>query len=48
VIHVSRERIRYEARLATGELYDAFSLVKSSDGRSTLIEQIPPVEEIRR
>jgi hypothetical protein len=48
VIHVSRERIRYEARLATGELYDAFTLEKDADGKSTLIEQVPAVEEIRR
>jgi 3',5'-cyclic AMP phosphodiesterase CpdA len=48
VIRVSSERIRYEARRATGELYDAFSLVKNESGRSSLIEQIPPVDEIRR
>jgi hypothetical protein len=48
VIRVSRERIRYEARQATGELYDAFTLEKNAGGKSVLTEQVPPVEEIRR
>ena len=48
VIHVAPEQIRYEARLATGELYDAFSLEKNDDGQSKLIEQIPDTDEIRR
>ncbi|MAT68501.1 MAG: metallophosphoesterase [Planctomycetaceae bacterium] len=47
IIHVSSERISYEARLATGELYDGFTLLKSADGQSELIEQIPPTPEIR-
>jgi 3',5'-cyclic AMP phosphodiesterase CpdA len=47
VIHVSRERIRYEARLATGQLYDAFALEKGNNGKSVLIEQIPRMDEIR-
>ena len=48
VIHVSEESIQYEARLATGELYDAFTLKKNADGKSELIEQIPATEEIRK
>jgi 3',5'-cyclic AMP phosphodiesterase CpdA len=48
VIHVAPERIRYEARLATGELYDAFAIEKGADGKSVLNEQIPPTPEIRR
>jgi hypothetical protein len=48
VIHVAPERIRYEARLATGTLYDAFSLEKDKNGQSNLIEQIPDTDEIRR
>ena len=48
VIHVSPEQIRYEARLATGELYDAFTLDKDENGQSKLIEQIPDTDEIRR
>jgi len=47
VVHVSPERIRYEARLATGALYDAFTLEKSDRGESVLTEQIPAVKEIR-
>ena len=48
VIHVSPESIRYEARLATGQLYDAFTLKKDEDGKSELIEQIPDVEQINQ
>ena len=46
VIHVSPDEVRYEARLASGELYDAFKLVKNDEGRSVLIEAVPPVETI--
>jgi hypothetical protein len=48
VIHVAPEQVRYEARLATGELYDAFTLTKGADGRSVMTEQIPDAPEIRR
>lgn len=47
VIRVAPDKIEYEARLASGELYDAFSLKKDDAGRSELIEQIPPTPEIR-
>lgn len=47
IIRVSQDRIRYEARTATGELYDAFSLVKDEQGRSQLTEEIPDVPESR-
>jgi hypothetical protein len=46
VIHVSPAQIRYEARLATGELYDAFTLAKGEDGKSVMTEQIPAMNEI--
>jgi 3',5'-cyclic AMP phosphodiesterase CpdA len=46
VIHVSPAQIRYEARLATGELYDAFTLAKGEDGKSVMTEQIPAIDEI--
>jgi hypothetical protein len=46
VIRVSPEQIRYEARLATGALYDAFTLDKGADGKSVLTEQIPALDEI--
>lgn len=47
VIHVSQEQIRYEARLATGELYDAFDLEKTPDGVTTLTEVTPEIAEVR-
>lgn len=46
VIHIAPERIRYEARLATGELYDAFALTKGEDGKSVMTEQIPDLPQI--
>ena len=48
VIRVSPQQIRYEARLATGELYDTFTLEKATDGKTTMIEQDPPSAEIRK
>jgi hypothetical protein len=47
IIRVSPEQIRYEARLATGEPYDGFTLVKDREGKTTLTEQIPNRAEIR-
>ena len=48
VIRVSPKQIRYEARLATGDLYDRFTLEKDADGKTTITEEIPAVPEIRR
>ena len=48
VIHVAPERIKYEARTAHGELYDAFTIDKGADGTSVLTEQIPDTPEIRQ
>lgn len=47
IIHVAPEKIDYEARLASGELYDAFTLKKDDAGRSELTERVPPTPEIR-
>ncbi len=47
VIHVEQHQLRYEARLATGKLYDAFLLKKNASGRSVLTELYPPSDEIR-
>jgi len=47
VIRVAPERVQYEARLATGELYDAFTLEKEGGGRTVLTEQVPPTPAIR-
>lgn len=40
LVHVEEDRIRYEARTATGRLYDAFELVKDEDGRNRLVERV--------
>jgi hypothetical protein len=45
IIHVDGDRMRYEARTATGELYDAFTLVKRPSGKNELIEQAPETPE---
>jgi 3',5'-cyclic AMP phosphodiesterase CpdA len=47
VIRVEPDQIHYEAKLATGEPYDAFTLAKGRDGKSTLTEQIPDTPPIR-
>jgi 3',5'-cyclic AMP phosphodiesterase CpdA len=41
IIHVDGDTIRYEARTARGDLYDAFKLVKHADGKNELIEEVP-------
>jgi len=41
IIHVDGNTIRYEARTAKGDLYDAFRLVKGPDGKNELIEEVP-------
>lgn len=46
IIHVDGDRMRYEARTATGELYDAFTLVKRPSGKNELIEQAPETPEM--
>ena len=46
IIHVDGNRLEYEARLATGELYDAFTLHKDADGNNTLTEMRPDRAEI--
>jgi hypothetical protein len=42
VVTVDGDRLRYEARTATGELHDAFELVKQPGRINQLIEQLPP------
>lgn len=46
VISIDHDELRYEARTATGRLYDAFRLVKRLDEPNQLIEMLPA--EIRR
>jgi hypothetical protein len=47
VIRVEPNQIKYEARLATGELYDAFTIAKDDAGKTTITEQVPDREELR-
>jgi 3',5'-cyclic AMP phosphodiesterase CpdA len=48
VISVSPQELQYQARTATGELYDAFTLRKQPDAVNQLIEQIPDSPERTR
>ncbi|MEE4640005.1 MAG: fibronectin type III domain-containing protein [Wenzhouxiangella sp.] len=41
-IEVEAERIRFESRTVTGNLYDAFDLVRRDDGSKALEERLPP------
>ncbi len=45
IIHIDGDRLRYEARTATGDLYDAFTLAKRPSGKNDLIEQAPETKE---
>jgi len=45
IIHVEDDRLRFEARTVTGELYDAFDLTRAEDGRNRLVERMPDVED---
>jgi 3',5'-cyclic AMP phosphodiesterase CpdA len=49
IITVDGDVLRYEARTATGQPYDAFELHKQPGGRpNQLVDRIPDVPEIRR
>ena len=48
IIHVGRDELRYEARVANGQLYDAFVLQKQQGKANKLINQIPHTPESRR
>jgi len=45
VITVEADQLKYEARTATGRLYDAFTLTKQADGPNRLIDNIPDTSE---
>jgi hypothetical protein len=49
IIHVERDRLRYEARIATGELYDAFEIRKGRGGERRIVETFrkPTPERLR-
>lgn len=48
IIHVEGPTLRFEARTATGELYDAFTLEKQPGQINRLIDQAPSTPERRR
>jgi len=48
VISVSRNILYYQSLTVTGELYDAFNLLKENNGKKMLIERIPPDSPERR
>lgn len=45
IIHIDGDQLRFEARTAVGDLYDAFTLKKQPGAINKLIEQIPDVPE---
>ncbi|QDS95479.1 Alkaline phosphatase precursor [Roseimaritima multifibrata] len=45
IIHIDGPSLRFEARTAIGELYDAFELRKQENGPNQLIERTPEVSE---
>lgn len=48
VITVQGDQLIYQAKTATGKLYDAFTLVKRTGEPNQLIEQVPNLPENRR
>lgn len=48
IVTVDGDRLRYQARTVTGEIYDAFELVKGRSGRNRLIDRAPRTPERRR
>ncbi len=48
IVTVDGAKLRYEARIATGRLYDAFTLNKRIGQTNELIEQVPDAPERRR
>ncbi len=48
IIHIDGGTLRYEARTATGEVYDAFTLEKQPGTINKMIDQAPTTPERRR
>ncbi|MDQ3605593.1 MAG: metallophosphoesterase family protein [Gemmatimonadota bacterium] len=48
IIHVQEDRLRFEARTVTGQLYDAFELVKRESSAKYLVDEHPNTPERRR
>ena len=47
IITVDGDELRFEARTATGRLYDAFTLKKQADGRPNALHELLPTENRR-
>lgn len=47
IIHIDGDQLRYEARTAVGDLYDAFTLKKRAGQANELVEQVPDLPERR-
>lgn len=45
IIHIDGDTLKYEARTAVGDVYDAFTLVKQPGSINKLIEQVPDSPE---
>jgi hypothetical protein len=48
IIRVDGDQLHYEARTATGSLYDGFTLIKRDGKPNRLVERVPPRKERRR
>jgi 3',5'-cyclic AMP phosphodiesterase CpdA len=48
IIHIDGETLRYEARTAIGDLYDAFDLIKHPGRANQIVEKAPATPERRR
>ena len=48
IVHVGPERLKYEARTATGEKYDGFTLIKRPGMHNQLVEQVPDTPERKK
>lgn len=48
IIHIAGDELKYEARTAIGDIYDAFTLKKRDGQINELTEQIPDTPELRK
>ncbi len=48
IIKIDGDKLTFEAKTATGELYDAFDLLKRADRPNELVDRIPATPENRR
>lgn len=42
IVRVEADRLRFESRTVTGQLYDAFDIRRLPDGRNQLVDRLPP------